>query len=296
MAATRRLSELVSASLPLLDLPPGRLVVALSGGADSACLAFLCRESGLSVSAVHIDHQLPASPLMTDAATRVAAVLEIDMETIRVVLDDGPSLEERARNARYAALETIEASVVTGHTRDDSAETMLINLIRGTGGGGLRGIPRHRPPNIYRPLIEMTRDVTREIAALAGLPFVDDPMNDEMALTRNRVRAEILPRMREINPQVEAALARAAAFVDADNELLDGIAGGTGPVVAASVVSTLPRPIADRLVRGFLEANAIGPTANRIARVWSVAIGESDRQDLTGGRSVLRRGAMLVVE
>ncbi len=296
MAATRRLSDLVSASIPLLDLPPGRLVVALSGGADSACLAFLCRESGSPVAAVHVDHRLPASPMMADAATRVADALDIALETVHVDVGDGASLEERARNARYAALETVEASVLTGHTRDDSAETMLINLIRGTGGGGLGGIPGHRPPNIHRPMLEITRDATREIAVLAGLPFVDDPMNEDLGLTRNRVRVEILPRMRMINPQVEAALARAAAFVRADNELIDGMVGHAGPVVAASVVSTLPPPIAHRVVRGFLEANAIGPTADRVARVLSVAIGESDRQDLTGGRSVVRREAMLVVE
>lgn len=296
MAATRRLSQLVSASLPLLELPSGQLAVALSGGADSACLAFLCREAGSSLTAVHVDHKLPASPMMVDAAVRIAAVLDIALETIRVDVADGPSIESQARDARYTALQLVQASVVTGHTRDDSAETMLINLIRGTGSAGLGGIPHHRPPNIYRPMLGLTRNQTREIATLAGLPFVDDPMNEDEALTRNRVRREILPRMREINPQVEVALARSAALLRRDNDFLDEMASVRGVTeIAASVVSTLPSPIAERVLSHFLEANGIGVTADRIARVWSVAIGESERQDLAGDRSVVRRGAMLVV-
>ena len=234
--------------------------------------------------------------MMADAAARVAGVLDITLETIGVEVADGPSLEEQARDARYAALETVDASVVTGHTRDDSVETMLINLIRGTGSTGLGGVPRHRPPNIHRPILEVTRSETREIATLAGLPFLDDPMNEDMTLTRNRVRLTILPRMREINPKVDAAMARATAFVGRDNDLLDEMAGmPTASEVAASVVCTLPPPIAERVIRSFLEANGIGATADRVARVWSVAIGESDRQDLTGGRSIVRRGAMLAV-
>lgn len=297
MAATRRLSQLVSASLPL-DLPAGPLAVALSGGADSACLAFLCCESGSPLAAaVHVDHQLPASPMMAHTAARIAEVLDIEMETIRVEVPDGPSLEEQARDVRYAALEKVEASVITGHTRDDNAETMIINLIRGTGSAGLGGIPHHRSPNIYRPMLHVSRSETREIASLAGLPFVDDPMNEDLSLTRNRVRLEIIPRMREINPKVDGALARAAGFVRRDSDLLDEMAGTpTGSTLAASVVVTLPTPIAERMVHRFLEANGVGATADRIARVWSVAIGESDRQDLTGGRSVVRQGAMLVLE
>ncbi|MFP4074338.1 MAG: tRNA lysidine(34) synthetase TilS, partial [Actinomycetota bacterium] len=220
MAETRRLSELVSGAQQRLVLPEGPVEVALSGGADSASLAYLCLESGLDVRALHIDHQLPASPMMARAAGDIAGKLGIELEVRQVTLAEGPSPEEQAREARYAELAERAGAILTGHTRDDSIETMLINLIRGTGPTGLTGIPSFRPPNIYRPMLAVTRSETREIATLAGLPFVDDPMNEDLSLTRNRIRLELLPVMRELNPQVEAALARTAATLERDRVYL----------------------------------------------------------------------------
>lgn len=297
MAETRRLSELVSAAQQRLDLHEGPVAVALSGGADSASLAYLCIESGLDVLALHIDHQLPASPMMARAAGEVAAKLGIELEISQVNLAEGPSPEEQAREARYAVLAEREVPVLTGHTRDDSIETMLINLVRGTGPSGLTGIPRFRRPNIYRPMLAVTRSETREIATLAGLPFVDDPMNEDLSLTRNRIRLELLPLMRELNPQVDAALARTAATLERDRTYLeDRAAEHFGRALSVSAVTTLPRALADRVLHRALEENGIGPTSDRIGRMWSVVSGESERQELAAGRVVVRRGALLVIE
>lgn len=297
MAATRRLTELVSATLPTLDFPAQKVEVGLSGGADSAALGLLAVEAGLEVAAVHIDHQLPASPMMAEAAGAVAADLGVDLAVRQVVLTSGASLEARAREARYAAFAEREGPIVTGHTRDDSVETMLINLIRGTGTSGLTGIPRFRPPHIYRPMLTVTRSETREMATLAGLSFVDDPMNQDMSLTRNRVRLDLLPLMRELNPQVDAALARTAATLERDREYLEEQAAEHfGRALPVSAVTTLPRALADRVLHRALEESGIGPTSDRMQRMWSVASGESDHQDLAGGRVVVRRGALLVIE
>lgn len=298
MVATRRLKELVSATLPKLELPHGPMVVALSGGADSAALALLTREAGRDTSALHVDHQLPGSPRMSEAARAIAAGLGITLDIRKVVVAEGASPEEQAREARYQALSESGGPILTGHTRDDSVETMLINLIRGTGSSGMTGIPRFRPPHVHRPLLEITRSETREIATLAGLPFADDPMNRDMSLTRNRVRLEILPLLRELNPQVEAALARTAATLARDAEYLDGEISkyhGSSPVSVA-VVMTLPRALADRVLHSALERNGIGPTADRIERMRSVAAGHSDRQELAEDQMVVRRGALLLIE
>jgi tRNA(Ile)-lysidine synthase len=297
VAATRRLNELISATLPRLHAPDGTVVVALSGGADSAALGYLLARTGRPFTALHIDHGLAASKMLAEAAADVASRLDVGFETVRVELGEEGSPEERARHARYEVFDRSELAVLTAHTRDDNVETMLINLIRGTGPAGLGGIPRFRPPRVHRPILDVTRDETREIATHAGLPFVDDPMNEDASLTRNRVRRAILPLMRELNPQIDSALARTAELLQRDHSYLEELAGEhSASVLPASVVTTLPEVLGGRLIRRALEANGIRPTSDRIGRVWSVASGTSDRQELADGRQVVRRGALLVIE
>jgi len=298
MVATRRLTELSRVASAKLQLPSGPVTVALSGGADSAALAYLCSETGVAFDTLHVDHGLPGSPRLARAAASVADRLSVPIETVSVEIGHGPSLEERARDARYAVFDKRNSTVLTAHTRDDNAETILINLVRGTGAAGLSGIPYHRPPNTYRPILSVGRSETRELAALAELPFYDDPMNEDPKITRNRLRQTVLPVLREINPQVVESLARAAAVLDRDSAFLDSLVPETrhGPGVPVAVVSTLPRPVADRLLQELLRTAGVGVTADRLDRVWSVANGESEGQDLAGGRRVIKRGALLVVE
>lgn len=298
MVATRRLNELVATALPLLDMPEGPSVVALSGGADSAVLALLAREAHHSIRAVHIDHGFAGSPALSVAAAAIADELDISLSVVRVTVAEGPSPEGQAREARYRELTELDEPVLTGHTRDDSTETMLLNLVRGTGASGLAGIPRFRPPNIHRPMLAVTRSTTREIATLAGLGFVDDPMNQDMSLTRNRVRHQILPLLRELNPQVDSALARAATNLERDSDYLEHLASlhGDAGAVPVAVVATVPRVIADRILLGLLRGAGVEPSNDRVERMWSVVSGESTRQQLADGKAVLRQGAMLVVE
>lgn len=297
MAATRRLTQLVDTASARMRLPPGAVTVALSGGADSAALAHLALESGAVVSLVHVDHGFEASEMLATAAMRIAGQLGLTLETVSVEVASGSSPEAQAREARYSVLERVAGPVVTGHTRDDTVETMLINLVRGTGIDGLGGIPYHRPPNVYRPILAVTRSETREIAALAGLEFRDDPMNYDMELTRNAVRHVIVPRMRELNPKVEEAMARTAAGLRIDAEFLDELAAGDPPAeLAVSVLVTLPRVAADRLVRRWLQARGVEVTADLVDRVWSVVSGQSDGQDLAGGLRVIRDRALVRVE
>jgi tRNA(Ile)-lysidine synthase len=146
-------------------------------------------------------------------------------------------------------------------------------------------------------MLSVSRDETREIAMLAGLPFADDPMNEDLSLTRNRIRFEILPLMRAVNPRVDAAISRAAGVLERDSEFLDQMAASLyQDPVPVSLISTLPRVLADRMLRRLLEENGVGPTSDRMERVWSVVAGDSERQDLTLGRVVVRRGAVVVIE
>ncbi|MFZ0013724.1 MAG: tRNA lysidine(34) synthetase TilS [Acidimicrobiia bacterium] len=298
MAATRRLSELTRSATSRLRLPDGPLTVAFSGGADSAALAHLVGAVGRDVRLLHVHHGFEASDALAAAAGVMASQLDVPIENVAVELDRGPSPEDKARDARYAVFREVPGAVLTAHTRDDSVETMLINLIRGTGVDGITGIPAHRPPNVYRPLLEVTRSETREIAAVAGLAFLDDPMNERMELTRNRVRRQIVPLMRDINPQVEEAMSRLASHLGEDASYLDRLAGDVdlSGGLAVGFVTTMPPALANRVIRRWLVADGIPTSSDLLRRVWAVASGTSPRQDLEGGRVVTRRGAMLLLE
>ncbi len=134
MVATRRLIALVENALGRMSLPPGDLTIALSGGADSAALAYLARRCASSgVKGLHVDHGLPGSSMLATAARGVATALGITLEVVIVEVALGPSPEEQARDARYPVFHSRSGPVLTGHTRDDDAETILINLVRGCG-------------------------------------------------------------------------------------------------------------------------------------------------------------------
>lgn len=297
MAETRRLTELAEVALDRMELPGVPVTVALSGGADSSALAFLVRRAGIEMSCLHVDHGLLGSPLMARAAGEVAGALGSPIQTTTVIVPGGASPEGQARVARYAAFDDVTGPLLTAHTRDDNAETVLINLVRGSGPDGLGGIPRFRPPHVYRPMLDVSRAETREMATLAGLPFVDDPMNSDQTLTRNRIRRSILPLLTALNPNVVESLARAGELLGRDAAHLQGqVPSTSGNSVAAGLVQTLPRPLADRLLMNLLRVCGVGVTADRLDRVWSVVLGESPRQDLAGGRIVMRRGALVVVE
>ncbi len=308
MAGTRRLTELALSVSDRVDLPDGPLVVGLSGGADSAALAWLCVDMGRDVRAVHINHGLPDSRLMEKAAVAIAGQLDVDIETREVIVPEGPSPEGQARRVRYAEFAEATTSVsvlLTAHTRDDDVETVLFNLIRGTGPRGLGGIPYYRPPNVFRPMLTITRSETREIAVLAGLSFVDDPMNDDQSLTRNIVRSRVIPMLAELNPRLSESIARMAAVVASDNSYLDREAarvsilrGDDSVAVAVGDLLAVPKPLADRILKSML-ALAVGldgVTAERVDNLWSVALAETTAFGPAPDVNVIRKGPLLVIE
>ena len=129
---------------------------------------------------------------------------------VDIARNDRISVEEAGRDARYdffAETAGEGGRIATAHTLDDTIETVLMNLIRGTGLHGLCGIPRIRG-NIVRPLLDVTRAEVEEYLALLGQPYCTDSTNLSDDYTRNRVRHDILPRLRELNPNFTGAMAR----------------------------------------------------------------------------------------
>ena len=158
----------------------------MSGGADSSALLVLAVGAGLRVTAVHVDHGLrPGSAHEADVVRATAERFGAAFRAERVELADGPNLEERAREARLAVL---PPDVLTGHTADDQAETVLLNLLR---GAGTRGISAMRPGH-RRPLLALRRSDTEALCAAYEVQLVHDPSNRDPRHLRNRVRHELL--------------------------------------------------------------------------------------------------------
>ena len=237
---------------------------------------------------MHVDHGL--RPGSADEALVVEAAAErfgAGFRAVRAEVAAGPNLEARARAARHAAL---PPGVLLGHTADDQAETVLLNLLRGAGLDGLSGF---RPEQ--HPIRRLRRADTHALCAHLGLRPVQDPTNTDPKFRRNRVRHELLPLLDAIAERdVAAVLARQADVLRDDGELLDQLASALDPPDAKALAAA-PEPLARRAVRRWLRAGdeQHPPDAATVARVLAVARGESLACDVGGGREVRRHRGVL---
>ncbi len=262
----------------------------MSGGADSLALLLLAVAAGCVVTAIHVDHGLrPGSDLEAQVVAAVAEALGARFAATRVAVAPGPNLEARARAARYAAL---PPDALTGHTADDQAETVLLNLLRGAGLDGLTGFAPAR-----RPIRRLRRTETAALCAAAGLTPVTDPSNADPRHRRNRVRHELLPLLDDIAARdVAGVLARQADLLAVDAQLLDELAACLDPSDAHALAAA-PLPLARRAVRRWLRSGheQHPPDAATVERVLAVARGEAVACEVGGGRSVRRRGGRLAL-
>jgi tRNA(Ile)-lysidine synthase len=246
------LTDLVLAAIRKHGMAPrgGRLLVALSGGPDSVGLLHLLhalelRGEVLVVGAAHLNHRLRPEADADEAFCRaLCAQLEVPFFTeaadvAALARAWHTSIEDAGRRARYAYLDRAAAlvqadAVATGHTRDDQAETFLLQLIRGAGPRGLAGIHPRRGI-LCRPLLEVRRAAVAEWLASRGLAFRTDRSNADLVFTRNRVRHRLIPLLeQEFSLGIVEVLAREAAIARADEDRLEAEA----IEVAASVVLT----------------------------------------------------------
>lgn len=210
--------------------------VAYSGGLDSHsllhALAALRAAAPLRLEAMHVDHGLhPASAEWSRHCLQVCASLEVPcrVERLEVRPMRGEGVEAAAREARYAAFARQQRSgdvLVTGHQQDDQAETVLLQLLRGTGIRGLAGMPvlaRFGPGQIARPLLSFSRAALRRYALDQGLEWIEDPSNLDTGYRRNRLRQQLIPQLEEYWPSIRRVLARSAAHAAETLQLLDEV-------------------------------------------------------------------------
>lgn len=266
--------------------PASRVLVALSGGADSsALLAVLAalRERGQlsALFACHVDHQLrPGSAQDGDFCAALCLKLGVPLERTKVSVSGGGNVQAAARRARYLALRAAGARagcdrIATGHQRGDQAETVLHRLMRGSGARGLSGIPARRGA-LVRPLIDRSRAEVLEYLHDRDLDFREDPTNATPRFLRNRIRSTLLPALEALAPGIEGRLARSSDLLREDDRALERLAARIAPrgATRAPVASFLPLPAAVQ--------------RRALRRLWRAASGS--RRDLTAGHveAVLR--------
>lgn len=261
----------------------------VSGGADSLALLVLAVEAGCRVTAVHVDHGLrPGAAAEADVVAEVAARLGAGFRAERVVVSPGGNLEARARAARHAVL---GPHALLGHTADDQAETVLLNLLRGAGPDGLAGM---RPDR--RPLLRLRRRETSALCAALGITPVSDPTNADPGFLRNRVRHELLPLLDDIaGRDVAALLSRQAELWREVADDLDRRAGAIDPTDAAALAAA-PALLAGAAVRRWLRPcspEGHPPGAATVDRVLAVARGEAVATEVGRGWRVTRRHGRL---
>lgn len=211
-----------------------RVLVGYSGGADSTCMLHLLWSTGVEVVAAHLHHGM--RPEADEEQQRCQAFCEQLDVPLALGRADVPlmaekfkiGIEEAGRRARYDFLERAAYGagcgyIATAHTLDDHIETVLMHLVRGAGMSGLSGIPRTRG-RVVRPLLDFSRQETREYCHREGLWFHDDPANSDLSFTRARIRHRVIPELLLVNAKACENIGRSAGLVGEEDRFLDGMA------------------------------------------------------------------------
>ena len=281
------------------------IVVAVSGGADSTALLLAIEELKnqqklyTDVCVAHLDHRLRKSSAkdakwVSELATRLGFRSVTGRSKVAEnARANSDNLEQAARVARYAFLERtakrVSANyVLTAHTMDDQAETVLLRLMRGSGGAGLGGMEALRPLaknssiKLVRPLLWARRIETEDYCRLRKTEFLSDEMNDDQAFARVRVRKQLLPLMQSFNNRVVEALSRTAAQLREDGAIL---LNDSGALLRQAVVSSHQSGEETETTTPALDvkvlANAPSALRRRALRVWlSEARGSTRRLEM----------------
>jgi tRNA(Ile)-lysidine synthase len=278
----------------------GEVDLAVSGGPDSLGLLLLALDAGLSVRVHHVDHHArAASTADAQFVVAVGATLDVPVIVHAVEVAPGPNFEARARSERRRVL---PPGCLTGHTMDDLAETVLLNMIRGAGLDGLS--PLVNDPT--KPLVRLRRSDVAALVAERGLEARHDESNDDLAYRRNRVRHQLMPLLAEIAERdVVPLLARQAHVLYDDRSWLDSLVEEDAPCALDAVdcreLREWPRARLRRWLRTRLVVvDELGephpPSSAEIERALRVVDGEVTAAELQGGRRLSRSAQRLALE
>ncbi|MFZ1061977.1 MAG: tRNA lysidine(34) synthetase TilS [Acidimicrobiales bacterium] len=280
--------------------PPGRVVdLAVSGGPDSLGLLLLARAAGLVVRVHHVDHHVRSSSTEEAKSVRaLCSLLDVPFTVHDVAVAPGSNFEARARAARRAAL---PRGVLTGHTMDDLAETVLLNMMRGAGLDGLSPMVG----DATKPLIELRRTDLHYYVAQSPFQPIYDESNESPDFRRNRVRHEVIPVLCDVaGRDVVPLLARQAALVHEERAWLEVISGPDLDRELDDVDCRELRGWPNARLRRWLrvrlshdDADGVHPpSSDEIERALGVVRGDVVATELAGKRRLSRSAQRLTLE
>lgn len=292
------------------------VLLALSGGSDSASLLDMLVSSGCRVECAHLNHMIRGETALRDEKFCLALgekygvpvhVGRIDVPAS--ARERGEGIEEAARRERYAFLAGVMRKrgisvLVTAHNADDNLETLLLRLARGSGARGMCGIPPVREfdgdMTVVRPILGVTKAEILEYCGAYGIEYVSDETNEDIEYSRNRIRARVVPELRRINPAAAESAARLSASLREDCDYLDSLAcrfvesscaGGRAP---ASELCALPPPISHRVLARLYRDSGGAMLEEKHVRMLINACDAGDTSvSLPGGISAEVRGGLL---
>ena len=288
------------ALLSLCDFPaPGTAVdLAVSGGPDSVAMTLLAVAAGLQVTIHHVDHHLrPDSSRDAACVQRLASSLNVPVVIHDVTVDAHRGVEAGARAARRAVM---PRGALTGHTMDDLAETVLINLVRGAGREGLSPMVG----DVTKPLLRVRRAALRAFVDSTGHEYVIDPTNADPSFLRNDIRLRVIPNLSDVaHRDVVPVLARQAYVMAEESTWLDELTEGDRQISLHEADCRELRewhPVRLRrwlrlvLVRDDLDGTH-PPSLAEVERVASVVRGDVTATEIGGGRRVSRHDQHLSI-
>ena len=274
------------------------VTVALSGGADSVALLYALLELDYGVKACHVNHQLRGEEsdrdetFVRDLCRKLNIELTVKSINVKSLQKNHQSIEEAAREVRYSFFSQFD-KVATAHTASDNAETVILNLIRGTGLKGLCGIPPVRD-NIIRPLILCERSEIEEYCESQSLQYVTDSTNSCDEFTRNKIRMVLVPFIKEINPSFDSTVTRMCELLREDSDYLDNLSRSED--YSVKHLKELEKPIQTRIIKRLLSHNNISPSNLRISQILEIIESGNGKINLEKHKFALIKGGILKIE
>lgn len=277
---------------------PGEpLLVMLSGGADSVCLLDVARELGADVAALHVNYGLREGAAEDEAFVReLCEGMGVPLRVEHVELGSSVgNLQAQARDSRYALAERhAPGDYAAAHTASDQAETVLYRLAVSPGRRALLGMQPRRG-RLVRPLLEATGEDTRDWCRSRGLEWREDPSNADARFSRSRVRHEVLAALKSLNPAAELNIARTAALLRDEDEVLRALADErlvAGAALQLAALRSEPAAVARLVLREAAERAGVELGVGDAETILAMDDRGTRAVDLVGGRAFVEYGTV----